>query len=369
MTDTSQRPAETARSSGRIVRQANPRNLETPVEHLRSFITPTDQFYIRNHFSTPRLDRAGYRLEITGAVDQPASLTYDELRALPVEHRVVTLECAGNGRVFLDPQAKGVQWALGAVSTAEWTGVLLADLLAKAGLRPDATEIILEGADRGHPKEDPKPAGAIAYARSLPLVKALSPDVLLAYQMNGGDLPLEHGFPVRAIVAGHYGMASVKWLTHIHASPVPFQGYWQTTDYAYWDKQAGHMVRRPLGAMKPKSIITQPAPYDAVAPGQSCQITGAAWTGEAEITQVLVSTDGGESWGEAIFLDPMQRHAWRRWSFDWQVPDVPGPCVLMSRAFDSSGAAQPDQYDPHYCGYVINQCLKIEVMVAADRQD
>jgi DMSO/TMAO reductase YedYZ molybdopterin-dependent catalytic subunit len=152
---------------------------------------------------------------------------------MPSQTHVATLECAGNGRVFLIPQVSGAQWELGAVGTARWTGVPLRDLLERAGLEAEACEVILEGADRGTPKEEPIPPGPVSYARSLPLVKALAPEVLIAYRMNGDDLPLDHGYPVRAVVPGHYGMASVKWLTHIQAVRMPFQGYWQTADYGY----------------------------------------------------------------------------------------------------------------------------------------
>jgi DMSO/TMAO reductase YedYZ molybdopterin-dependent catalytic subunit len=163
------------------------------------------------------------------------------------ETRVATLECAGNGRVFLVPQVQGAQWELGAAGNAEWTGVPLRVLLERADLADDACEIVLEGADRGMPQGDPRPCDPISYVWSVPRAKALQPEVLIAYQMNGQDLALDHGFPIRAIVPGHYGMASVKWLKHIEAVREPFHGYWQTTDYAYWAPMNGKPVRRALG--------------------------------------------------------------------------------------------------------------------------
>jgi hypothetical protein len=165
------------------------------------------------------------------------------------ETRVATLECAGNSRVFLVPQVQGAQWELGAVSNAEWTGVPLKALLERAGLQEDACEIVLEGADRGKPKEEPVPPDPISYVWSLPRAKAISPAVLIAYQMNDRDLSRDHGFPVRAIVPGYCGMASVKWLTGIRAVREPFRGYWQTSDYAYWALMDGKPGRRPLGEM------------------------------------------------------------------------------------------------------------------------
>ena len=232
-------------STGLIIRQKAPTNLETRLDQVDSYLTPTELFYIRSHFPSPKLDLASYQLRIDGAVRNPLSLSYQQLRDMLSERRVATLECAGNSRVFLVPQVAGAQWELGAVGNAEWTGVPLGALLERAGLQEDACEIVLEGADRGTPTEQPVPPGPISYARSLPWEKALQRDVLIAYQMNGRDLPLDHGYPVRAIVPGHYVMASVKWLTHIHAVREPFRGYWQTSDYGYWDYLDGQPVRRP----------------------------------------------------------------------------------------------------------------------------
>ena len=223
-------------SAGLIIRQKEPNNLETPFDQIDSYLTPTELFYIRSHFPTPKL---GPRLLPTAHRWCGQASVFSELRgvarACRSETRVATLECAGNSRVFLVPQVQGAQWELGAVGNAEWTGVPLRALLERAGMEEDACEIVLEGADRGTPKEEPVPPGPISYARSLPRDKAIQPEVLIAYQMNGRDLPRDHGYPVRAIVPGHYGMASVKWLTRIQAVREPFHGYWQTSDYGYWD--------------------------------------------------------------------------------------------------------------------------------------
>src|SRR5882672_3085024 len=182
-------------SAGLTIRQQEPKNLEAPFDRLYSYLTPTELFYIRSHFPIPKLDRASYKLRIDGAVRSPFALSYEELRNLPSETRVATLECAGNSRVFLVPQVQGAQWELGAVSNAEWTGVPLRVLLERAGLAEDACEIVLEGADRGMPKEEPMPPIPISYTWSLPRAKAIQPEVLIAYQMNGRDLSRDHGFP------------------------------------------------------------------------------------------------------------------------------------------------------------------------------
>jgi DMSO/TMAO reductase YedYZ molybdopterin-dependent catalytic subunit len=350
-------------SAGLIIRQKEPANLETPLDQVDSYLTPADLFYIRSHFSVPGLDLASYRLQVGGAVKRRLSLSYRQLREMPTETRVATLECAGNGRVFLVPQVAGAQWELGAVGNAEWTGVPLATLLERAGLEDDACEIVLEGADRGTPVEGPVPPGPISYARSLPRDKALQREVLIACQMNGRDLPPEHGYPVRAIVPGHYGMASVKWLTHVDAVRDPFHGYWQTSDYGYWDDMEGKPVRRALADMKLKSQITRPRVYETLAADQAYAVSGAAWAGQTDVAGVAVSTNGGQSWAEAELLDPIRPHAWRRWKFEWRTPKTPGRYTLMSRARGVDGCAQPDKHDPNYGSYVINHPLPIEVFV------
>src|SRR3989454_3473774 len=281
------------------MRQKEPNNLETPLDQVDSYLTPTELFYIRSHFPAPKLELASYQLRIDGAVRKPFSLSYKQLRDMPSETRVATLECAGNSRVFLIPQARGAQWELGAVGNAEWTGVPLRALLERAGLEEDACEVVLEGADRGIPTEEPIPPGPISYARGVPREKAVQPEVLIAYQMNGRDLSRDHGYPVRAIVPGHYGMASVKWLTRIQAVREPFQGYWQTSDYGYWDSLDDKPVRRALAEMKLKSAIARPRVYETLPPNQIYTICGAAWAGDTDAIEVAVSIDGGQTWAEA----------------------------------------------------------------------
>jgi DMSO/TMAO reductase YedYZ molybdopterin-dependent catalytic subunit len=362
---------QTRRSSaaGLIIRQKEPTNLETPFDQLDSYLTPTELFYIRSHFTAPTLDAASYQLRIDGAVRNPLSLSYRQLREMPSETRVATLECAGNGRVFLVPQVGGAQWELGAVGNAEWTGVPLASLLALAHIDDEACEVVLEGADRGTPKEEPIPPGEISYFRSLPRQKAMRPEVLIAYQMNGRDLPLDHGYPVRAVVPGHYGMASVKWLTHVRAVREPFLGYWQTSDYAYWDYTDGKPVRRPLAEMKLKCQVARPRVYERIAPNQRYLVSGAAWAGEEEVTEIAVSTDGGQTWAEAQFVDPPERFAWRRWTFDLRTPNKPGKYTLLARAKNGNGEAQPSRHDPNHGTYVINHPLPIELFVEDPAND
>jgi DMSO/TMAO reductase YedYZ molybdopterin-dependent catalytic subunit len=246
------------------------------------------------------------------------------------------------------------------VGTAQWTGVPLSTLLQRAGLHDDACEIVFEGLDKGVPKEEPVPPGETIYARSIPLAKAR--DVLIAYAMNGEDLSPDHGYPVRALVPGHYGMASVKWLSAIHVVTTPFQGYFQTTDYAYWqEKGTGNPERVPLGEMSLKSQIARPRIDEQIAAGSRYLVLGAAWSAE-RIDAVEFSNDG-QTWHEAQFLDPAQPGVWRRWQCEWQVPSTPGTCTLRSRARDTQGNMQPDQHDNRYGSYVIHHVLPVRVII------
>jgi DMSO/TMAO reductase YedYZ molybdopterin-dependent catalytic subunit len=350
---------------GLTIRQKEPVNLETPSDQIDTFLTPAELFYIRSHFPAPDLKIRGYELRVGGAVRHPLTLSYRNLREMPSETRIATLECAGNSRVFLVPQVEGVQWELGAVGTAEWTGVPLPALLERAGIEAGACEIVLEGADQGIPSEPPVPPRPISYARSLPLSKALQREVLIAYQMNGDDLRRDHGYPVRAIVPGHFGMASVKWLTRIEVVRAPFQGYWQTSEYGYWSYHGGMPVRCALGEMQLKSEIFRPRVYEILPAYQIYRVFGAAWAGETEVTEVTVSTDGGQTWMEVKFLDPVRRYAWRRWTCDWLTPKQQGKYTLLARAKDARGCVQPDHHDPNHGSYVINHPLPIEVFVGS----
>jgi DMSO/TMAO reductase YedYZ molybdopterin-dependent catalytic subunit len=349
------------RIQGKIVRGKVPLNLEMPFSTLDSFITPTKAFYVRTHFPIPAIDRDAWWLRVEGQVEKPFAINYEELLALKAVTVSATLECAGNNRSFLEPKVKGVQWGLGAVGTAEWTGVPLSVLLDRAGLKPGACEVILEGADRGT-LEDPKgPPGELKFARSVPLDKARA-DVLLAYKMNGDDLPPQHGFPVRAIVPGWYAMASIKWLQRIIVTDRPFNGYYQTLDYAFWKRRGDTAELTPLAELQVKAEIAKPAQGEIVQANSNMRIRGAAWTSDAEITKVEVSADEGSTWNEAKLLGAAKPNAWRLWEFDWRTP-APGKATLMARATDSVGQTQPIKRDPDRGTYMINHLLPIEVEV------
>lgn len=350
--------------NGKIVRSEEPLNLEMPFENLDGFLTPTPSFYVRTHFPIPRIDREIWKLRVEGEVSRPIELDYKQLLEMPSRTMPVTLECAGNNRNLLTTKVKGVQWGLGAVGTAEWTGVPLGAVLERAGVKATAREVIFEGADQGE-LEDPKaPRGNVRFARSVPLSKARG-DVLLVYKMNGVDLPPEHGFPVRAIVPGWFAVASIKWLQRIIVTDRSFNGYYQTLDYAFWKRNGENAELVPLQEMQVKAEISRPAEGETVAANSCVRVHGAAWSGGAEIAKVEVSVDGGKSWNDAALGDRSVPTAWRLWEYKWQTPATSAQHTLIARATDSAGRAQPLDRDLDRGTYMINHLLPITVEVKA----
>jgi DMSO/TMAO reductase YedYZ molybdopterin-dependent catalytic subunit len=351
-------------SPGLIIRQKGPDNLEFPFSQLDSFITPTEQFFVRSHFEVPVLKAADWKLKVEGHVERPFELNLADLQAMPQTTQTSLLECAGNGRVFLKGAQLGLRWELGGVSNATWTGVRLADVLERAGIKAGASEVILEGADRG----DSKPPfaatpGVISYARSLPLKKASSAEVILAHQMNGEPLTVPHGHPVRAVVPGWYGMASVKWLTRIVVTDKPFDGYFQTMSYTIWQRPNGIPTLTQVAEIDVKSQIARPAAFEVIAKSSEYRIHGAAWAGEADITKVDVSADAGKSWSAAKLLGESVPFAWRLWEFPWKTPAEAGRHVLMARATDSRGRTQPMERDSDRRDSMITHVLPVDVEI------
>src|SRR5437899_1305979 len=292
---------QTQLRDGKIVRGEDPLNLEMPFEKLDSFITPTKSFYVRTHFPIPAIDKDAWWLRVEGEVEKPFAINYQELLKLESRTIPVTLECAGNNRDFLEPKVKGVQWGLGAVGTAEWTGVPLLVLLDRAVVRSNAREVVLQGADCGMLDDPKSPPGELTYARSIPVGKARA-DVLLAYKMNGSELPSQHGFPVRAIVPGWYAMASVKWLQRIIVTDKPFTGYYQTLDYAYWRRRGDISELTPVAEMQIKAEIAKPAQGETVPANANVRVHGSDWTIDGVNANVDVSTEARYTRNEANLL-------------------------------------------------------------------
>ena len=322
-----------------------PINAETPLDRQVGAITPASRHYVRDHFAIPDAPR---RLAVDGAVRTPLDLGLDEVRALPRRSLVVTLECAGNGRAFLDPPVAGEQWRIGAVGTAQWTGTPLRSVLELAGPLAKAVEVLCVGADTGTPAD----AGTrIAYERSLPVADALGDHVLLAYAMNGEPLPAQHGAPLRLVVAGWYGMASVKWLARLRLIERPFDGFFQIRRYVVGD--------RPLRAIAARAVIASPRDGDTVAAGPFVT-RGFAWSGRGDLARVAVTADGGGSWHDAVLGDALSPYAWREWRVEI-TPQARGDVVLIARAITADGTAQPLTQVRNALGYENNAALPVRI--------
>ena len=335
------------------------RNHGLPLETLRYDLTPVGLHYLLIHFDIPHVDAASWRLEIGGEVQRPLSLSLDELRERPKVSLACTLECAGNGRARLTPRPLSQPWLEEAIGNAEWTGTPLAPLLEEAGIDDGAVEVLFTGLDRGIQGE-----AEHAYERSLPVEEARRPEILLAYEVNGQPLPPQHGFPLRLIVPGWYGMTHVKWLERITAISEPFEGYQQVMQYR--TKQSADERGEPVTRMLPRSLLIPPGIPDFpdrrrfLEPGP-CLLEGRAWSGWGPVTRVEVSVDGGQSWQDAALDEPVGEFGWRRWAFEWDAE--PGEHKLCSRATDDAGNVQPSEAEWNYGGYVNNSVQRVAVTV------
>jgi len=345
-------------ASGQALRvlQTDPLAAECPLPAQQEFLTPTPLFYIRNHFPIPDLTPEQWRLRVDGLVERPLTLSLADLRQLPARAFPATLECAGNGRALLEPPAPGLQFHYGAVSTAEWRGVPLRTVLDLAGLQPGAREVVCIGADGGFEKE----VGAqLDFRRSLPLEKALAPETLLAYEMNGAPLTPEHGFPLRLVVPGWYGMASVKWLVGLRVVADSFDGWFQRDRYVLDPAPDGGVA--PLTRLRVKSHIAWPTAGERLPVGRH-RVRGMAWSGEVPVVRVEVSTDRGATWHPAALSAPVSPFAWQPWTFDWEVAE-PGAYELWARATDARGESQPLRPSWNRLGYANNAVHRVPVHV------
>ncbi len=347
-----------ALDDGLVVHRAHPLNGETSIPALLGgVVMPNAHFYVRNHFQIPSLDTDAFRLTVGGLVERPLSVSLRDLHNMPSRTLMVTLECAGNGRALFDPPIEGERWDLGAVSTAEWTGVPLKELLDRAGTAPGAREVLFRGGDGGSVEGESAP---IAFERSLGLDDARDADVLLAYAMNGEALPQQHGHPLRVIVPRWYAVASVKWLTDITLIDHSFTGHYQATKYWYeWERDGG-VVREPVTLQQVRALVTEPGPDQEVPAGEFA-IRGVAWSGAAPISRVDVSL-GGE-WQAARLVGERHRHSWQWWELITRF-ERPGPVVLRARATDLAGRTQPAEAEWNRLGYGNNAIHRVPIRVA-----
>jgi len=341
-----------------VVHRAHPLNCETSIPALiGGAVMPNQRFYVRNHFQIPQLDAASWRLNVVGLVERPLSLSLRDLVKMPSQTQFVTLECAGNGRSLLSPRVNGEQWNLGAVSTAEWTGVPLAEVLVRAGVKAGASEVVFRAADSGRLDASSEP---IRFERSLSIENAQASEVLLAYAMNGEALPIVHGYPLRVIVPGWYAMASVKWLTEIDLIREPFRGHYPTETYCFEWQRVEQVVREPVSLQRVRSLITEPEPDSEVAQGE-LPIRGVAWSGAAPIARVEVRI-GGASWQDARLVGERKRHSWQGWELIARV-EQPGSILISARATDLASRTQPDSPEWNRLGYGNNAIQKVRVDV------
>jgi DMSO/TMAO reductase YedYZ molybdopterin-dependent catalytic subunit len=336
------------------------RNHGMPLEALRWDVTPIGLHYLLTHYDIPEVDAGSWRLEVGGLVERPLSLSLDDLRARPAVDVVVTMECAGNGRAHVEPHVVSQPWLLEAVGTARWRGVRVSDVLEAAGVRDGAIEVLFTGLDRGVEGDEEQ-----AYERSLPVSALLEGDALLAYEVNGVPLPPQHGYPLRLVVPGWYGMTSVKWLSRMSLVAEPFQGYQQS--HSYRIRQDEDEPGEAITAIAPRSLMIPPGIPEfltraRIVEAGACEIGGRAWSGAAEIEAVEVSGDGGATWSEAELGEPtLGRWAWRSWRFSWDAE--PGEHELCCRARDVAGNEQPLEPPWNVGGYVNNAVQRVAVTV------
>jgi sulfite oxidase len=344
---------------GMVLRSFRFIDLESPVEYFNTWLTPVPHFFVRNHMHEP-ITLEDWNLTVGGEVEKPITLNLSELSKLETHSVVNTLECAGNGRGMHRPQVPGIQWGKGAVGTARFSGPRLRDVLQRAGVKPTGKHVMFRGNDEVPGKVPP-------FIRSIPIGKALDPDTLIATHMNGSPLTKHHGAPARALVPGWIGAASCKWLTEIKVLPTEFVGNFMSPGYRLPNQpvKPGEAVKpedtHPLTALTVKSVISGPS--DGATVGASrMSIHGAAWAGEANITKVEISTDGGSSWSAAKLGHEQAHYAWRLWSYDWK-PGKSGDYVIQSRATDSQGRTQPVTPEWNPSGYLYNAIDEVKVRV------
>jgi DMSO/TMAO reductase YedYZ molybdopterin-dependent catalytic subunit len=332
------------------------RNRGMPLEALRHDVTPSGLHYLLIHFDIPP-EPAGWTLRFTGLFDRPLVVGMEELKALPSKTQRVTLECAGNGRGQLSPRYASVPWLEEGVSTAEWTGVPLAALLARAGLGSATKDIVFRGADRGFER-----GVEHEFARSLVPEVALREEVLLAYAMNGAPLPPQHGAPLRLVVPGWYGMASVKWLCAVEAIDHPFDGLQQASGYHF--RSAAGEKGEPCSLMRVNALMVPPGIPDfytrrRYAAAGVTEITGRAWSGAGRIDRVEFGVNG--VWRDAVVGQRQGGHAWQRWQTTWDAQ--PGEHEIACRATDGTGQCQPLEPPWDLSGFGNNGVQRIHVTV------
>lgn len=299
-----------------------------------------------------------WKLSVEGLVEKPVELRYSDILSLSKVEIAVTLECSGNGRSLLNDKASGNPWTIGGVGNAVWGGVRLADVLKQAGVAADARHVSFEGLDK------PLGSAGIRFIRSIPIEKALD-STILAYEMNGEPLPVEHGYPLRAIAMGWTGANCLKWLSKITLLERPFEGFFMDKVYRVFQKGQDPATGEVVTSIPLKSIITSPANGAKLLTG-AIFVHGAAYSGEAEVAKIEVSVDDGNTWEMAEFIGPHERWAWQRWEYLWRATE-PGEYKILARVTDIRGKVQPMSAAWNVLGYGNNGVLEHGVPVTIQR--
>ena len=334
------------------------RNHGMPLEALRYDPTPIGLHYLLIHFDIPDADASTWTVEVDGLVATPLRLSLDDVRSRPQVTRRVTMECAGNGRARLRPRPISQPWLLEAVGTAAWTGTPLAPILREAGVSRDAVELVFAGADRGVQGDVEHD-----YERSLPVAEAMREEVLLATEVNGVPLPPQHGAPLRLLVPGWYGMASVKWLTRITAVGAPFAGFQQD---AYRFRAGEDDPGSPVTRIHPRSLLIPPGFPEfmtrrRIVDAGPVRLEGRAWSGMGPVDRVEVSDDGGATWADASLGPLPEAFAWRAWHHEWSAE--PGEHELAVRATDGLGNVQPLEPSWNLSGFANTAVQRVPITV------
>jgi DMSO/TMAO reductase YedYZ molybdopterin-dependent catalytic subunit len=346
-----------------IVLSSRAVDLEMPLEgFLEGYLTPVERFFVRSHHYTPKVDAAAWKLKLEGKVANPQTLTLGDLKQFPRVELVSVLECAGNGRGLYEPSMPGLQWMYGSVGNARWAGVRLADVLKRAGVQPGSIEALFDGAD--------SPVGSQPeFQRAIPMAKAMDPNTMLAYEMNGKDLTPDHGYPLRLVVPGWAGDSWMKWVTRIEIRDKEFDGFFMKTGYRHPNKPVppgtavdpAQMV--PVTSLRVKSVIASIRDKQSVAPGP-LNIRGAAWSNGSPVAMVEISTDGGRRWSRARLGKESDRFGWRLFEYAWTPPQE-AYYTIMARAQDAAGETQPFVQEWNPSGYSNNKVHAVRLNVTS----
>ena len=344
---------------------SSPPQLETPLKYFRELITPNEALFVRWHLSNipTAVDLDTWRLVVHGNVEKPISLSFDDLKKFDKISYTAVIQCAGNGRSFFEPPLFGGQWLNGAMGNVTWGGVRLKDVLKSAGLKTGSLEIVFKGLDKAALPATP------GFLKSLQVDKALEDDIMIAYEMNGQELPMLNGFPVRLVVPGWYATYWVKSLSDIEVTDKPSESFWMKTAYRIPDDPCGCVEPGaapkktvPINRMTTRSLLINPEDGTRLKSGQPVELMGVAFSGGYSIKEVLVSVDGGMNWRPARLGKDIGRYSWIQWFYPWQ-PSKPGTYQVMVRATNSIGESQPLDGLWNPSGYLLNKIERHNLIV------